>query len=154
MSFLLYNTDTQKIVRREQEERYSRDGVTTVPELPIVELEVINEPYPENLAENERAVREDDACDFDAKTLTRAWRVETFEPDPWRVSKDTLWSRLKAAIGLSSAVAYIDALTTEDRVDWDASAWFWSNGPMRARLLAAGFTEEQVGQLLSRDPYL
>jgi hypothetical protein len=78
MSFILWNTETGEPHGRERPERYTVFGQPGPLEAPLIELEIIEEPYPA-LGLNERAVRTI-TPDIAAKTLTRTWVVEAYEP--------------------------------------------------------------------------
>jgi hypothetical protein len=78
MSFIIWNTATGEPHGRERPAPYTVFGQPGPLEPPLVELEIIEQPYPV-LGLNERAVRTV-TPDLNAKTLTRGWSVETYEP--------------------------------------------------------------------------
>jgi hypothetical protein len=78
MSYLIWNTETEAVHRREQDGRYTQDGAPGSLTSPLVELEVLSQPYPA-LGLNERAISTQ-TVDLTDKTFTRGWRVETYEP--------------------------------------------------------------------------
>jgi hypothetical protein len=73
-------------------------------------------------------------------------------PQPWRVSKDTLISRVLAAGALPHVMAALASQTAEQQFVFAQSAWFWSNNAtLRGLCAALGLNADEI---LAPDPYL
>jgi hypothetical protein len=82
--------------------------------------------------------------------FVQTWRVAAREP--WRVSKDTLISRVLAAGALPQVMAALAAQSEEQQFVFAQSAWFWSNNPtLRGLCGALGLDADEI---LAPDPYL
>jgi len=82
-------------------------------------------------------------------------------PPPHRVSKDTLWTRLKEAGYRAQGEAFFASLTGAPLIDWQNQSWFWSNNePLRAILGGdpeaggLGIPTETVESFFAPDPHL
>lgn len=85
----------------------------------------------------------------------------------WRVSRDTIWNRVKAVIGADAALAVLQAMPETLRLDWLSNEWYWSNNA-QVRAMIASITHEVVDEetqatsivalnpdtILAQDPYL
>ena len=86
--------------------------------------------------------------------LAGGWTPVQIAPaiERWRVSKDTLISRVVAADRLPDVMAALAAQPAADPFIWYQSAWFWSDNPrIRGLCTALGLDAEA---LLAADPYL
>jgi hypothetical protein len=73
-------------------------------------------------------------------------------PPPWRVSKDTLISRVLAAGKLPEVMAALASQTAEQQFVFEHSAWFWSTNPtLRGLCTALGMDPDAI---LARDEFL
>lgn len=71
---------------------------------------------------------------------------------PWRVSKDTLISRVLAAGNLPEVMAALSAQTPEQQFVFEHSAWFWStNATLRGLCTALGMDPDEI---MARDEFL
>lgn len=148
MKTRLYSLTSQQFSGPERPGPYTVDGQPGTLPPDIVELEVIREPYPTNLARNQRA-KPLETLSLSALTVTYGWEIEEFVPPPYRVSRDTIWNRVKAAIGPDSAAAIIAAMTDAQRYDWFGNSWFWShNEAVRGFISAIGLDPDAI---MSRD---
>lgn len=73
-------------------------------------------------------------------------------PLPYRVSKDTILTRLITAAALSAAMAAFAAQSAEDQFLWENGAWFWNTNPKLLALCAALSLDPAI--ILAADPYL
>ncbi len=73
-------------------------------------------------------------------------------PAPYRVSKDTITSRVLDAGKLPDLMTLIDGLPPEQQFLWDNYAWFWSNNPTVNAMCAQLGLDPAV--ILAPDPYL
>lgn len=82
-----------------------------------------------------------------------AWVVKPIPPPaPYRVSKDTICSRVLAAGKLPDLMTLIDGLPAEQQFLWDNYAWFWNNNPtVNAMCVQLGLDPAII---LAPDPYL
>jgi len=81
------------------------------------------------------------------------WVVKPLPPpQPYRVSKDTIVSRVNDAGKIDDLIALIAGMSSAQQFFWTNFAWFWSNNPT---LLAVC---QQLGLdpaiVLAPDPYL
>lgn len=82
-----------------------------------------------------------------------AWVVKPIPPpEPYRVSKDTICSRVLAAGKLPDLMTLIDGLPPEEQFLWTNYAWFWSNNPTVNAMCAQLGLDPAV--ILAPDPYL
>ena len=73
-------------------------------------------------------------------------------PAPYRVSKDTITSRVLDAGKLPDLMTLIDGLPPEQQFLWDNYAWFWNNNPtVNAMCVQLGLDPAVI---LAPDPYL
>jgi len=78
--------------------------------------------------------------------------VEPEPPQPWRVSKDTIISRVLASGALPQVMAALAAQSEEQQFVFAQSAWFWSTNPtLRGLCGALGLDADEI---LAPDPYL
>lgn len=70
----------------------------------------------------------------------------------WRVSKDTLMSRVVASGNLSGVMGALGSQSAEDQFVWNQSAWFWSDN-LRIRGLCAALGVN-ADALLAPDEFL
>ena len=88
-------------------------------------------------------------------------------PTRWRVSRDTIWNRVKSVIGDASAIAFLAGLPESVRLEFLANEWFHSDNPSVIGLLSTvtyqrtvpedGSVETvglDVSAILAPDPYL
>ena len=87
-----------------------------------------------------------------------AWRdaqppLDSEPSERWRVSKDTIITRLSANPGdLANVMAALGTQSAEQQFIFTQSAWFWSdNDTLRGLCAALGIDAEA---LLDRDPFL
>ncbi len=77
---------------------------------------------------------------------------EPVAPQPCRVSKDTIISRVTELGALSLVMSALAQQTPEHQFVWTHSAWFWSdNATLRGLCHAIGLDAEAV---LAPDPYI
>lgn len=77
---------------------------------------------------------------------------EPVVPQPYRVSKDTIISRVTELGALSLVMSALAQQTPEHQFVWTHSAWFWSdNATLRGLCHAIGLDAEAV---LAPDPYI
>jgi hypothetical protein len=70
----------------------------------------------------------------------------------WKVSKDTIISRIAAANKLTEAAAIYAAQSDAEKFAWDGYSWFWSDNQTLATY--AQVLGISVSVLLARDPEL
>jgi len=75
-------------------------------------------------------------------------------PIPWRVSKDTLISRVLEAGKLPEVMAALAAQSEEQQFVFSQSAWFWSSNATLRGLCASPSIGLDADAILARDPYL
>jgi hypothetical protein len=82
-----------------------------------------------------------------------AWVVKPIPPPaPYRVSKDTITSRVLDAGKLPDLMTLISGLPAEQQFLWDNYAWFWSDNPtVNAMCVQLGLDPAVI---LAPDPYL
>lgn len=81
------------------------------------------------------------------------WVVKPLPPPaPYRVSKDTIVSRVLAAGKLNELIALTDSLPTDQSYLWDNFAWFWSSNPTIIGMCQQLGLDPAV--ILAPDPYL
>lgn len=73
-------------------------------------------------------------------------------PSPYRVSKDTITSRVLDAGKLPDLMTLIAGLPPEQQFLWDNYAWFWNNNPTVNAMCAQLGLDPAV--ILAPDPYL
>ena len=73
-------------------------------------------------------------------------------PQPYRVSKDTITSRVLDAGKIPDLMAVIDGLNAEEQFLWTNYAWFWNNNPTAIAICAQLGLDPAV--ILAPDPYL
>lgn len=79
------------------------------------------------------------------------WEPTEYVP-PYRVSKDTITSRVLEAGKLPDLIAMIAALPADQQFLWNGFSWFWSNNAtIRGMAQQLGLDPDQV---LAPDPYL
>lgn len=84
---------------------------------------------------------------------TCAWVVKPIPPPaPYRVSKDTITSRVLDAGKIPDLMAVIDGLNAEEQFLWTNYAWFWNNNPTALAICAQLGLDPAV--ILAPDPYL
>lgn len=76
----------------------------------------------------------------------------TLYVEPYRVSKDTICSRVLAAGKLPDLMTLIAGLPPEQQFLWDNYAWFWNNNPTVNAMCAQLGLDPAV--ILAPDPYL
>jgi hypothetical protein len=82
-----------------------------------------------------------------------AWVVKPIPaPQPYRVSKDTIVSRVNDANKVPDLMALIDSLPAEQKFLWDNFAWFWSTNPTIVGMCQQLGLDPAV--ILAPDPYL
>jgi len=79
------------------------------------------------------------------------WDPTDYIP-PYRVSKDTICSRVLDAGKLPDLMTLIDGLPPEQQFLWDNYAWFWNNNPTVNAMCAQLGLDPAV--ILAPDPYL
>ena len=83
-------------------------------------------------------------------------RATGWEPSeyvaPYRVSKDTIISRVLAAGALQAVIAVLSAQSDEQKFLWENSAWFWNNNPTLNAICAQ--LNLDADEILSQDPYM
>jgi hypothetical protein len=81
------------------------------------------------------------------------WVVKPLPPpQPYRVSKDTITSRVLAAGKIPDLMAVIASLNAEEQFLWTNYAWFWNNNPTALAICAQLGLDPAV--ILAPDPYL
>jgi hypothetical protein len=81
------------------------------------------------------------------------WVVKPLPPpQPYRVSKDTITSRVLDAGKIPDLMAVIDGLSAEEQFLWTNYAWFWNNNPTALAICAQLGLDPAV--ILAPDPYL
>jgi len=73
-------------------------------------------------------------------------------PQPYRVSKDTITSRVLDAGKIPDLMAVIAGLSEEEQFLWTNYAWFWNNNPTALAICAQLGLDPAV--ILAPDPYL
>jgi hypothetical protein len=73
-------------------------------------------------------------------------------PQPYRVSKDTIVSRVLAAGKLNDLIALTDSLPEDEAYLWDNFAWFWNTNPTIIAMCQQLGLDPAV--ILAPDPYL
>jgi hypothetical protein len=82
-----------------------------------------------------------------------AWVVKPIPPpQPYRVSKDTIVSRVNDAGKVPDLMTVIAGLNSEQQFLWDSYAWFWSNNPTAIAICQQLGLDPAV--ILAPDPYL
>lgn len=82
-----------------------------------------------------------------------AWVVKPIPPpSPYRVSKDTIVSRVLAEGKLNDLIALTDSLPEDQAYLWDNFAWFWSTNPTIIGMCQQLGLDPAV--ILAPDPYL
>ena len=92
--------------------------------------------------------------ELEALKATHAEALDAYNnrPRPWRVSKDTLISRVLAAGKLPEVMAALASQTPEQQFVFEHSAWFWStNATLRGLCTALGMDPDAI---LARDECL
>jgi hypothetical protein len=83
--------------------------------------------------------------------IAGGWNPTEYIP-PYRVSKDTIVSRVDTAGKLTDLMAMIASLTAEQQFLWDNYAWFWNDNPtVNAMCVQLGLDPAVI---LAPDPYL
>jgi hypothetical protein len=101
-------------------------------------------------AEIARLTEEKRVADEAAEAARRAY--ELANPQPWRVSKDTLIGRVLEAGALPQVMAALASQSPEQQFVFAQSAWFWSNNAtLRGLCAALGLDADAI---LAPDPYL
>ena len=81
------------------------------------------------------------------------WVVKPLPPpQPYRVSKDTITSRVLDAGKIPDLMAVIAGLSAEEQFLWTNYAWFWNNNPTALAICAQLGLDPAV--ILAPDPYL
>jgi len=81
------------------------------------------------------------------------WVVKPIPPpQPYRVSKDTITSRVLDAGKIPDLMAVIDGLNAEEQFLWTNYAWFWNNNPTAIAICAQLGLDPAV--ILAPDPFL
>jgi hypothetical protein len=81
------------------------------------------------------------------------WVVKPLPPpQPYRVSKDTITSRVLDAGKIPDLMAVIAGLSAEEQFLWTNYAWFWNNNPTAIAICAQLGLDPAV--ILAPDPYL
>jgi hypothetical protein len=73
-------------------------------------------------------------------------------PQPYRVSKDTIVSRVLAAGKLNDLIALTNGLPEDRAYLWDNFAWFWNTNPTIIGMCQQLGLDPAV--ILAPDPYL
>ena len=101
-------------------------------------------------AQIEQLIADKKAADEAARLAQEAYDLAN--PQPWRVSKDTLISRVLAAGKLPEVMAALAQQTAEQQFVFEHSAWFWStNATLRGLCIALGMDPDAI---LARDEFL
>lgn len=79
------------------------------------------------------------------------WNPNEYVP-PYRVSKDTITSRVLDAGKLPDLMTLIAGLPAEQQFLWDNYAWFWSNNQLVIAMCGQLGLDPAV--ILAPDPYL
>ena len=82
--------------------------------------------------------------------IASGWNPTLYVP-PYRVSKDTICSRVLDAGKLPDLMTLIDGLPPEQQFLWDNYAWFWNNNPTVNAMCAQLGLDPAV--ILAPDPY-
>lgn len=72
-------------------------------------------------------------------------------PEPYRVSKDTIVTRLISLNAIGQVISTISNLNSEQQFIWTNSAWFWSNNQTLIDLCNQLGLDSNV--ILAKDPY-
>jgi hypothetical protein len=81
------------------------------------------------------------------------WVVKPIPPpQPYRVSKDTITSRVLDAGKIPDLMAVIGGLNAEEQFLWTNYAWFWNNNPTAIAICQQLGLDPAV--ILAPDPYL
>jgi len=81
------------------------------------------------------------------------WVVKPIPPpQPYRVSKDTITSRVLDAGKIPDLMAVIDGLNAEEQFLWTNYAWFWNTNPTALAICAQLGLDPAL--ILAPDPYL
>ena len=79
------------------------------------------------------------------------WNPSEYSP-PYRVSKDTITTRVMEAGKLPDLMTLIDGLPPEQQFLWNNYAWFWADNPtVNAMCVQLGLDPAVI---LAPDPYL
>lgn len=95
---------------------------------------------------------------YDPTTETVVWENNNWvikplpTPSPYRVSKDTIVSRISESNKLPDLINLISSLPDEQKFLWDNFAWFWSNNQTIINMATQISLDPVV--ILARDPYL
>ncbi len=101
-------------------------------------------------AQIEFLIAEKKAADEAARLAQEAYDLAN--PQPWRVSKDTLISRVLAVGKLPEVMAALAQQTAEQQFVFEHSAWFWSTNPtLRGLCTALGMDPDVI---MARDEFL
>jgi len=79
------------------------------------------------------------------------WDPTVYVP-PYRVSKDTITSRVLDAGKIPDLMAVINGLPAEQQFLWTNYAWFWNDNPTAIAICAQLGLDPAV--ILATDPYL
>lgn len=71
---------------------------------------------------------------------------------PYRISKDTIVSRVLEANKINDLITTINSLPVDQKFLWDNFAWFWSNNSTIIGLCSQLNLDPNV--ILAKDPYL
>lgn len=85
------------------------------------------------------------------RLIASGWNPTEYVP-PYRVSKDTITSRVLEAGKISDLMAVIAGLPAEQQFLWTNYAWFWNNNPTALAICAQLGLDPAV--ILAPDPYL
>lgn len=102
--------------------------------------DTINLPYWEMLSNEEW------------NTLIAGGWQPTLYVKPYRVSKDTIVSRVSEAGKTAELMAAISSLTAEQQFFWTNFAWFWSNNATLIGMCAQLGLDSSI--ILAPDPFL
>ena len=83
--------------------------------------------------------------------IASGWNPTEYVP-PYRVSKDTIVSRVLAAGKLNDLIALTDSLPTDQAYLWDNFAWFWNTNPTIIAMCGQLGLDPAV--IFAPDPYL
>jgi hypothetical protein len=83
--------------------------------------------------------------------LQDGWACNEYIP-PYRVSKDTIVSRVSEAGKTAELMAAISSLTPEQQFFWTNFAWFWSNNATLIGMCAQLGLDASI--ILAPDPFL